>query len=914
MSPDTARLHLLFDLERQDVSGCYEAAAAAFVDEYLLDENAPPGILPHFMSSLLEANADELHSNQGAWHVHDVLILACVYMPVQRALCSVYKERRSCSHLQLVAPMLNMLGYITRPDLTAVQELLECGESEAAVVRMLAALYAKQADVLQEQERALDDPVLEVFAESAGTTHKPPAWLDTLLYLVDQNGGRGIRHLIQPSSILSSETWSAACGKLSFRQRLSVYRDRGHDYDDTRSEGGDSVSSDKTAIPYDHPDEETNSVDLTLPRSRDEEENRRRRTDDFVYSGLLNIKAYEKECASGGPVDLFLDERLDTVLDSNFLQQERYLTFAEDQPLKDKDETSSVSTEDNCGVGEDEMNTTRKSQGVTVHLEHDQNDHVILRPYQEKLLHPAREGKNVMIMLPTGTGKTYVVLKYVQEFLSKNKRARVVFLAPKIKLAEQQYHRFEHYFPASTYFRCGRSRSSDEPFSQLLDTHRVFVLTPQCLVEAIQANEVLITDFSLIVLDECHHAIRKHPYKVLMDHYMNAKFGTESKESHLPQMYQRALILNEDCESQYALNYLQDQIREMEEAESVGDTDRQMTAEFKDQFQNLNAACNDPEDYNPKLAKLENILCRLMDKYQDKVACMVFVRTLELSRAIQQWMEGHHELKQLNPGRITGNRKPVSDGGMSRNALAEVMHDFNTGKHKIVVCTSAAEEGLDFQSCNIVIRYDYVTSMVSMVQTRGRARKKDSEYCVLGAPSCGNVNKEMTNVAAEQLMNEAVDEFQRLVNANPNHYRDEMRERQKRDWTETQREAEAKKILAELHRAKAEGAVYNLSCRKCKTHACVSTDFRLYATSNRINISKTFRQKFRAIEKQRPADVIYNNLKLLGEVQCAGCSFHWGRLAMYIPTGLEFPLIKLDNFILQDAVTQKTVPKKLKWS
>ncbi|KAK7473371.1 hypothetical protein BaRGS_00035419, partial [Batillaria attramentaria] len=833
--PDTARLHLLFDLERQDVSGCYEAAAAAFVDEYLLDENAPPGILPHFMSSLLEANADELHSNQGAWHVHDVLILACVYMPVQRALCSVYKERRSCSHLQLVAPMLNMLGYITRPDLTAVQELLECGESEAAVVRMLAALYAKQADVLQEQERALDDPVLEVFAESAGTTHKPPAWLDTLLYLVDQNGGRGIRHLIQPSSILSSETWSAAC-------------------DDTRSEGGDSVSSDKTAIPYDHPDEETNSVDLTLPRSRDEEENRRRRTDDFVYSGLLNIKAYEKECASGGPVDLFLDERLDTVLDSNFLQQERYLTFAEDQPLKDKDETSSVSTEDNCGVGEDEMNTTRKSQGVTVHLEHDQNDHVILRPYQEKLLHPAREGKNVMIMLPTGTGKTYVVLKYVQEFLSKNKRARVVFLAPKIKLAEQQYHRFEHYFPASTYFRCGRSRSSDEPFSQLLDTHRVFVLTPQCLVEAIQANEVLITDFSLIVLDECHHAIRKHPYKVLMDHYMNAKFGTESKESHLPQvigltaspgvgpagnveeavdhlrelcsnmnieqmctvenkselmemhmckrrakdgfrhvveslmtsieermvmcpyvenyvdkeglrtcltapascrgllsythwanalhsklvdfvqdtetykmlfsstemllMYQRALILNEDCESQYALNYLQDQIREMEEAESVGDTDRQMTAEFKDQFQNLNAACNDPEDYNPKLAKLENILCRLMDKYQDKVACMVFVRTLELSRAIQQWMEGHHELKQLNPGRITGNRKPVSDGGMSRNALAEVMHDFNTGKHKIVVCTSAAEEGLDFQSCNIVIRYDYVTSMVSMVQTR----------------------------------------------------------------------------------------------------------------------------------------------------------------------------------------------------
>lgn len=58
--------------------------------------------------------------------------------------------------------------------------------------------------------------------------------------------------------------------------------------------------------------------------------------------------------------------------------------------------------------------------------------------------------------------------------------------------------------------------------------------------------------------------------------------------------------------------------------------------------------------------------------------------------------------------------------GMTKSEVTEVMAKFNAGVHKLVICTSAAEEGLDFKACNLVIRYLYEASMVSMIQTRGK--------------------------------------------------------------------------------------------------------------------------------------------------------------------------------------------------
>lgn len=49
----------------------------------------------------------------------------------------------------------------------------------------------------------------------------------------------------------------------------------------------------------------------------------------------------------------------------------------------------------------------------------------------------------------------------------------------------------------------------------------------------------------------------------------------------------------------------------------------------------------------------------------------------------------------------------------------------------MVVDTSVGEEGLDFPACALVIRYDVNSTMIGYLQSRGRARRKESEYVVL---------------------------------------------------------------------------------------------------------------------------------------------------------------------------------------
>ncbi|KAJ9546095.1 hypothetical protein OSB04_025802 [Centaurea solstitialis] len=67
----------------------------------------------------------------------------------------------------------------------------------------------------------------------------------------------------------------------------------------------------------------------------------------------------------------------------------------------------------------------------------------------------------------------------------------------------------------------------------------------------------------------------------------------------------------------------------------------------------------------------------------------------------------------------------------SRGVQNKIVDEFRKGLVNIIVATSILEEGLDVQSCNLVIRFDPSSTVCSFIQSRGRARMRDSDFLLL---------------------------------------------------------------------------------------------------------------------------------------------------------------------------------------
>lgn len=57
--------------------------------------------------------------------------------------------------------------------------------------------------------------------------------------------------------------------------------------------------------------------------------------------------------------------------------------------------------------------------------------------------------------------------------------------------------------------------------------------------------------------------------------------------------------------------------------------------------------------------------------------------------------------------------------------------EFKEGAVNVLVCTSVLEEGIDIGACNLVIRFSEPKTYREFVQSKGRARAKDSFFCIM---------------------------------------------------------------------------------------------------------------------------------------------------------------------------------------
>lgn len=115
-----------------------------------------------------------------------------------------------------------------------------------------------------------------------------------------------------------------------------------------------------------------------------------------------------------------------------------------------------------------------------------------------------------------------------------------------------------------------------------------------------------------------------------------------------------------------------------------------------------------------------------MFRESDSARAMVFVEqrwtAVVLSDAFQALRVPHLHAGFLTGGGTRGNEV------VSAVKQEQTMRKFNAGMINILFTTSVGEEGIDIPLCNLVVRFDPNKKTIQYIQSRGRARMKNSTY------------------------------------------------------------------------------------------------------------------------------------------------------------------------------------------
>jgi superfamily II DNA or RNA helicase len=137
-----------------------------------------------------------------------------------------------------------------------------------------------------------------------------------------------------------------------------------------------------------------------------------------------------------------------------------------------------------------------------------------LRSYQTKACSMAVL-RSMIIILPTGAGKTLIAANVAKEYIL-NKKLKVLFVVPTRLLVDQQASslRYETDLNVATYMG-----NSAVPLS-----FDIIVSTPSAFLLLQEANEAFkYNRFGLIIFDEVHHVVKKHPYRSIAMQLNNFK-------------------------------------------------------------------------------------------------------------------------------------------------------------------------------------------------------------------------------------------------------------------------------------------------------------------------------------------------------------------------------------------------------
>lgn len=313
----------------------------------------------------------------------------------------------------------------------------------------------------------------------------------------------------------------------------------------------------------------------------------------------------------------------------------------------------------------------------------DQNAFKTPTPIQAKTIPLAIEGKDLIGIAQTGTGKTLAFGLPMMQNIARLK-TRGLILVPTRELAAQVNDVFMHFgksFGLKTTVIIGGAPSHPQKRALNSKPH-IIIATPGRLIDHLSQNKTLLQDIGILVLDEA-------------DRMLDMGFAPQIEKILIrtPKQRQTMLFSATMPESILAIANRHMHLPLRVEIAQPGTTVKEIDQEviFLQQKQKA------------------TMLRTQLDRYSGSI--LVFSRTKHGAKRIASAIRGmKHTATEIHSNRSLGQRREAIEG-------------FKKGLYRILVATDIAARGIDVNNIEVVLNYDLPSTPDDYVHRIGRTAR-----------------------------------------------------------------------------------------------------------------------------------------------------------------------------------------------
>ena len=319
---------------------------------------------------------------------------------------------------------------------------------------------------------------------------------------------------------------------------------------------------------------------------------------------------------------------------------------------------------------------------------------------QEKGIPPITEGKNVLIIARTGSGKTEAAIFPIFDNLTPLKKIRgikALYIAPLRALNRDLLERMEWWaekLKIKITVRHGDT-SQKERRKQAMSPPDVLITTPETL-QAILPGKIMkqhLREVRFVVVDEIHELVEDKRGAQL-------SLGLERLKEVTQRGFQRIGLSATVGDPQEVAHYLG---KRVEIVDATEDKDLLVQVEYP---------LDEDTDLASKLhLNLETAsrVKRIQELLSEHKSVLVFVNTREMAEVLSS---------RFN---IIEENIDVHHSSLSKFMRIDTEKKFKTQELKSIICTSSMELGIDVGSVDLVIQYMSPRQVSRLIQRAGRS-------------------------------------------------------------------------------------------------------------------------------------------------------------------------------------------------